>query len=133
MNYQQVNKKCWRCGEGHFDLMLGSNYQWCCDTCGCIAHLKISDNKPTSEKTSIGTTMTEYIYVCDNPLHTADIIKRPITYVPPHLAVTGISFEQCRQGLKALTEIRIQRLKERLKCAEENLANITNLTERTVE
>lgn len=77
--------------------------------------------------------MTEYIYVCDNPLHSVDIVKRPITYVPPHLSVTGISFEQCRQGLQTLTEIRIQRLKERLKCAEENLANITNLTETTVE
>jgi ribosomal protein S27AE len=43
MTYDQVDKQCWRCGHGTFELMPGSNYQWQCDTCGYVGHQKVTD------------------------------------------------------------------------------------------
>lgn len=43
MTYDQVDKRCWRCGLGTFKLMPGSDYQWQCDTCENVGHMKVSD------------------------------------------------------------------------------------------
>lgn len=54
MIYSQVEKRCWACGQGNFQLMIGSNYQWQCNCCGHVGHLKVTDvvGQPNESKSN---------------------------------------------------------------------------------
>ena len=37
----QIVRRCHKCSIGEFHLMLGSDYQWCCDNCHYIGHIRV--------------------------------------------------------------------------------------------
>ena len=43
LRYKDVERRCWKCGIGEFELMLGSDYLWQCNHCEHIGQLKIVD------------------------------------------------------------------------------------------
>lgn len=45
-----VHAGCWKCGDGRFHLMPGSDYLWQCDKCGYVGHLKVIPQSRDAKK-----------------------------------------------------------------------------------
>lgn len=77
---------------------------------------------------------TDVIYVCPFPTHHAEIKKMPARSKGfPPLAITGVTFDICKESVRVVAETRVKRLEAELEAAKIHLANVLALKESDVK
>jgi hypothetical protein len=90
---------------------------------------------PSSYHKTVGKIYyTDVIYVCRHPTINTEIVKLPAggkDYSP--MAITGATFELCKERVQKVAEIRVKRLEAELEAAQLQLSKILSLKESDVK
>lgn len=82
---------------------------------------------------TLQTYITDTIYVAQHPGIVAAINKVPAgTKIPP-LAISGATFDICKEGVRIVAEARVKRLEQELIAAQKHLIQVLSLKESDVK